>query len=406
VHSRPVDFVNRDGHRLSARLDEPLGQTRAHALFAHCFTCSKNLNAVRQVSRELADAGIAVVRFDFTGLGQSGGDFADTNFSSNLEDLIDAAAMMERELAAPSLLVGHSLGGAAVLRVASELESVAAVATIGAPSEPTHVQKLLRPALPELQRQGIAQVELAGRTFAVKQQFLDDLEEHAMVESVGRLGAALLVMHAPQDATVGIDNAASIFKAAKHPKSFVSLDTADHMLSKVEDAVYVGKAIASWADRYLPAAPPAPVDERWPALIQGPQRRFVTTMYIEGHTVLGDEPKPMGGDELAPSPYGYLLGALGECTAMTLRIYADRKKIPLLRADVRLSHGRVHAKDSDAVEGKAKMEVIEREITLIGDELTPEQRQRLLTIADKCPVHRTLTGELHVQTRLTEPESR
>ena len=385
------------GPALSARLDLPLrGHPRGYALFAHCFTCSKNLNAVIQVSRTLVHAGWAVLRFDFTGLGDSEGEFAETDFSSNVEDLVAAARWLEDTHRGPRLLIGHSLGGAAVLRAAAELDSVTAVATVGAPGHPEHVKRLLASDEEEIEREGKARVTLAGRTFTIRRDFLRDLEEQPMRQAIARLRRALLVMHAPRDETVGVDNAARIFDAAKHPKSFVSLDDADHLLTREEDAEFVGSVITAWAERYLPPVDAAPEHED--VVAWGPERGFRTELTVGPHVVVADEPPSLGGSDRGPTPYGYLLAGLGACTVMSLRMYADRKKWPLEQAVAQLSHEKVHARDVPGVaESAGKIDRIERKVHLRGP-LSDEQRARLIEIADKCPVHRTLESPTVVVT--------
>ncbi len=407
MQTRALTFDNGRGQQLAARLDLPAGPCRGHAVFAHCFTCSKNLLASAAVSRALADSGYAVLRFDFTGLGSSEGEFANTGFSSDVADLIAAGRMLEREHRAPQLLVGHSLGGAAVLRAAASLPSVRAVATIGAPAHPEHVARMLTGAREEIETQGHAQVELAGRCFTITRSFLEDLGQQPMREAIATLGRALLVMHAPGDQTVGIDNASQIYAAARHPKSFISLDDADHLLSSRADAEFAGSIIGNWAARYLDPLP-VPSDAPAPArgeevVVRGPTKGFATQIDAGGHPIVADEPRSMGGTDTGAGPYGLMLAGLGACTAMTLRVYADRKGWPLLRADVRLRHDKIHARDCEQTEGKPprKLDRIERRLDLHGD-LSPEQRARLLEIADRCPVHRTLTSEIRIETTLEQ----
>ncbi len=415
VQSVRLTFDNGRGEQLAARLDRPLrDRPRGYAVFAHCFTCSKNLGAAVHLSRKLVEHGWGVLRFDFTGLGDSEGAFEDTHFSSNIEDLIAAAQWLEREYEPPRLLVGHSLGGAAVLRAAASLPSVTAVATIGAPSRPDHVLKLLEDEVETAQREGSATVVLAGRTFTIKRAFLDDVRGQAMQEAIGALGRALLILHAPGDATVGIDNASEIFQAARHPKSFVSLDDADHLLTRPPDAHFAADIIAAWADRYLPRGQ-EPTSASDDVIAWGPVRGFTTELTVGEQSLLADEPTEFGGADLGPSPYGYLLGALGSCTVMTLRMYADRKGWPLTQAVCHLRHAKVHAHDCEACEStadakakpkaNAKIDRIERRIELRGD-LDDAQRERLMQIADRCPVHRTLTeGHVTVVTQMAQPEA-
>lgn len=248
-----TEFLGSDGHKLAARIDSPDGPVLAFALFAHCFTCGKDVFAASRIAQALTDHGIAVLRFDFTGLGASEGEFANTNFSSNLADLIGAANHLRESYLAPALLIGHSLGGAAVLAAAGDIPEVRAIVTIGAPSDPAHVSGLFRDQLEEIEANGEAQVQLSGRPFRIKRQFLVDASEHNLTEKIAHLRKALLVMHSPIDKTVDIANALQIFTAAKHPKSFISLDDADHLLSRKSDAIYVAKMIAAWSGRYIEA---------------------------------------------------------------------------------------------------------------------------------------------------------
>ncbi|MEM7113697.1 MAG: alpha/beta fold hydrolase [Chloroflexota bacterium] len=399
---KKLTIHNEAGQKLGARLDLPVdGQPAAFAVFAHCFTCGKNLRAINHISRALTASGLAVLRFDFTGLGESEGDFADTNFSSNVADLVAAANYLAREFEAPQLLVGHSLGGAAVLMAAQHLPSVTAVVTIGAPCNPDHVTHLVESSRAEIEVTGQAEVLLAGRKFTIKKQFLDDLAQQKMTAVIANLRRALLVCHAPLDSTVGVDNAAHIFLSAKHPKSFVSLDDADHLLTKRDAAAYVGSMIATWASKYITAKPPQPAataaENNWVAVRTGSTFR-TEIRSRSGHTVIADEPIQLGGTNLGPNPYDYLLAALGSCTSITLRMYADRKKWPLTSVTVRLTHDKIHAADCAACEsGKGRIDYIVRELELEGP-LDDKQRQRLVEIADKCPVHRTLHNEIVVNT--------
>lgn len=401
-----LKFSNADGEKLAARLDLPLdGEPKAYALFAHCFTCSKNLKAIGNISRALTREGIAVLRFDFTGLGESEGDFADTNFSSNVDDLIAAADFLESEYQAPQLLIGHSLGGAAVVQAAAKISSVEAVTTINSPCHPADVMKLLDSAQDEIEEMGEAEVVLAGRKFTIRKQFLDDLEETRMKETIENLRKALLILHSPVDNIVGIDNAADIFQAAKHPKSFVSLDDADHLLSEEEDSLYAGTVIAAWARRYidLPLVDKEKIDLTDNRVVaETGESGMFTEIVANGHPLVSDEPEKAGGTDLGPSPYELLAAALGACTSMTLRMYADKKEIPLEKVVVRLKHNKVHAEDCrDCETREGRIDRIEREIELFG-ELDDDQRQRMLEIADKCPVHRTLQSEIVVDSRLKE----
>jgi putative redox protein len=402
MQKKSVTFENEAGETLSGILDLPLGPPRAYALFAHCFTCSKNLRAATNISAALTDAGFAVLRFDFTGLGQSEGDFADTNFSSNVDDLTSAARFLEDNYEAPGLLLGHSLGGTAVLQAAHDIPSTAAVATIGSPADPSHVGHLLAPAAEALERDGVAEVNLGGRPFRMKRQFLDDIQRQPMPESLGRLRKPVMILHAPLDMIVELDNASQLFAAAKHPKSFVSLDKADHLLTNETDSRYAGGVIAAWAARYIPQTEDpalAPIPEG-SVLARTEIGGFRTDIQAGPHHLVADEPASYGGTELGPTPYGLLSAALAACTTMTLRMYANHKRLDLRSASVHVTHKKVHAEAcTDCESDKGNVDVFDRELILDGD-LTEEQRQRMLEIADRCPVHRTLHSEVKVRTKL------
>ncbi|MDG4719475.1 bifunctional alpha/beta hydrolase/OsmC family protein [Thalassospira aquimaris] len=399
-----LTFEGAHGAELAARLDLPVGPVRAYALFAHCFTCSKDLTAARKIAQSLTLQGIGVLRFDFTGLGGSGGDFSSTNFTSNLEDLRRAADFLRHEFAAPKLLIGHSLGGAAVLAVADSVPEATAIATIGAPADVEHVTHNFADYLADIDRDGQAEVSLGGRPFVIKRQFVDDLRNHSIEKSLAKLHKALLVLHAPMDQTVGIENAGRIYDAAKHPKSFVSLDDADHLLRNPDDAEYVATVIAAWATRYIPQN-----DESVPEPAEGVVVRetglgkFQSMVVAGQHRMIADEPENVGGFDSGPSPYDFLSSALGACTVMTLRLYADQKQIPLDAIRVEVRHAKVHADDCAECAGKpvpksGKIDRFERLITLHGD-FTDDVRARLLEIADKCPVHRTLEASSVIVTQ-------
>lgn len=396
-----IKFKNRSGHHLAARIELPLDQNpKAYALFAHCFTCNKNLTAITNISRSLTAAGIGVLRFDFTGLGESEGDFADTNFSSNVDDLIEAANYLDNNYQPAQIIIGHSLGGAAVLLAAAKLPSIKAVITIGAPSSPPHVRHLLQDGLEEIKEKGEARVLLAGRTFTIKKQFLDDLEAVHMKEVVEGLGKALLILHSPQDDTVSINNAAEIYKMARHPKSFVTLDGADHLLTRKEDSLYAGQLIASWSSRYVEFQDHDQLETDKQVITRTGSQGYTTQIKAGKHYLVADEPLSVGGKDLGTTPYGLLLAALGSCTGITLRMYADRKQWPLEGIDVHLEHFKAHNADCEDSQSKTGyIDHINREILLEGP-LDNSQRQRLLEIADRCPVHKTLHNEIKVQTRL------
>lgn len=397
-----VRFPGSLGAELDARLDMPALPPRAFALFAHCFTCSKESKAATYVSLALAEQGIAVLRFDFTGLGGSGGDFADTGFSSNVADLIAATDWLRENHGAPAILIGHSLGGAAVLAAAGRIPEVRAVATIAAPYEPAHVKGLLKSSVEEIAATGEAEVELAGRRFRIRRDFLEDLESQSQRQAIAALRRPLLVMHSPVDDTVAIDNATGIFTAAKHPKSFVSLDTADHLLTRREDARYAAAVLAAWASRYVPLADRHRIEGQAGEVVVAETRegRFTQTIAAAGHALRADEPESAGGLGSAPGPYDLVLAGLGACTSMTIRMYADLKKLPLERVTVRLRHEKIHASDcADCETREGKVDRIERVIELEGA-LDEPARAKLLEIAGKCPVHRTLHSEVAIPTRL------
>jgi len=403
-NTEKVEFPGASGESLSARLDSPIAPPIAYALFAHCFTCSKDTRAAAYVAAALAERGIACLRFDFTGLGGSGGDFANTNFSSNRADLVAAVDFLRRRYRAPALLIGHSLGGAAVLAAAREVPEAVGVATIAAPADPAHVLALI-PKRDEIERTGEAEVVLGGRTFRIRRQLLDDLAGQRPDETLRNLGKALLVMHSPRDDTVTIDNAARIFQAALHPKSFVSLDPADHLLTRREDAAYAGHVIAAWAERFLRSTGPAAPDPVAGKVVVRETRegKFTQLVAAGRHVLRVDEPVSAGGLDSGPSPYDLLLAALGGCTSMTVRLYADLKGLPLERVEVELKHDKIHAADcADCETREGKVDRIERVIRLEGA-LDAAQRAKLLEIANRCPVHRTLHSEVTVATRLTEP---
>jgi len=397
-----VTFTNPQGQTLSGRLELPADQyPHNFALFAHCFTCNKNLGAVRNISRGLTSQGFAVLRFDFTGLGESEGDFADTNFSGNVEDLIAAANFLSKEYQAPTLLVGHSLGGAAAIFAGAQIDTIKAVTTIGAPANPEHVKHLLKSELQEIENTGMATVNLSGRDFTIKKQFLDDLETKSLPEVAKQLNKALLVMHSPQDTTVGIKNAEEIYHAAKHPKSFITLEGADHLLMRKEDSIYAGKVIAGWSSRYIDIPETTKISSNHNVVASlGNDEGYTTQMKIGNHYMLADEPESVGGNDFGPSPYEYVSAGLSACTAMTIKMYVNRKGWDLQHIEVHTSYSKAHAVDCENCEDPAaKIDTFEREIKLDGN-LDEKQITRILQIADKCPVHKTLHSETQVLTKL------
>jgi putative redox protein len=401
MNIQKVAFLNPYKEKLVGRLELPLNQKPHNfAIFAHCFTCNKNLSAVKNISRELTANGFGVLRFDFTGLGESDGDFENTNFSGNVDDLISAADFLAKNYAAPTVLVGHSLGGTAAIFAASKIDSIKAVATIGAPSNPKHVQNLLHSNLDEIKANGIAKVNLGGREFTIKKQFLDDLEMQSIPNLAKNLEKALLIMHSPQDTTVEIKNAESIYVAAKHPKSFVSIDGADHLLMKKEDSIYVGNVISNWAKRYINI----PTTERLKTKHQviaslDTSDGFSTQMKVGNHYMMADEPTSYGGNDFGPSPYELVSAGLSACTAMTIQMYAKRKNWHIENVEVHTSYEKTHALDcNDCDNTSSKIDVFNREIKFTGA-LEEKQVKRLLQIADKCPVHKTLHAAVKVLTK-------
>ena len=400
-------FTGEGGHQLAAALELPDGEPAAYALFAHCFTCGKDTLAAKRISVALAGKGIAVLRFDFTGLGSSEGEFANSTFSSNVADLVHAADHLRRQRKAPTLLIGHSLGGAAILAAAGKVPEAKAVVTIAAPSDPVHVTGLFKEHIENIRTQGEVEVSLAGRPFRIKREFLDDVAEHELMTDITGLHKALLVMQSPVDDTVGIDNATKIFVAAKHPKSFVSLDHADHLLTKPADALYAADVIAAWASRYIDATTPAKttdaVDQPRRVVVQETRKsKFNQLITVGPHHLVADEPVAAGGEDAGPGPYDFLLAGLGACTSMTMRLYADRKSLPLDRVTVTLKHSKIYAKDCAECETRDGMlDQIERDIAIDGA-LDAEQRKKLMEIADKCPVHRTLTSEIRIVTKAVD----
>jgi len=398
-------FKNSAGNALAARLDLPDGPHLATAIFAHCFTCSKDIHAARRIAGCLAAMGIAVLRFDFTGLGHSDGEFANTTFTSNVDDLVAAADYLTDRQMAPQILIGHSLGGAAVLRAAGRIDSVKAVATIGAPFDPDHVTHNFGDALDRIRSDGSAEVDLGGRSFRIGKAFVEDVQASKLAPAIAGLKRALLVLHAPRDEVVGIDNATRIFMAAKHPKSFVTLDTADHLITGPRDADYAAEVIAAWVGRYVPLSPPAPppgAPEGVVRVAEADPDGFLQDVTVGArHRLVADEPEAYGGTDQGLSPYGFLAAGLGACTSMTIRMYARRKGWKLSHVSVDVTHDKVHAQDAGQTNGGPgeKIDRFTRLVRLEGD-LSDDQRVRLMEIADKCPVHRTLERGAQIDTAM------
>ncbi|MEQ6884750.1 bifunctional alpha/beta hydrolase/OsmC family protein [Salicola sp. Rm-C-2C1-2] len=396
-----IEFQCRNGLTLKGTIELPPGGIwQATAIFAHCFTCGSQVRAARTITAALAGAGFAVLRFDFTGLGESEGEFTETNFSSNLDDLEDAASWLSEHYAAPQLLVGHSLGGSAALAVAERLDSVRAIATIGAPASPDHVLKQFGKDLERIEENGSAEVDLAGRPFRIRKDFIDDARNHNLTDRLHNLRRALLVMHAPHDRTVSIDNAEQIYTAALHPKSFISLDDADHLLSRRADAQYVAQVVSAWAARFLePETTPAPEGAR---VTGRTEDGFLCRIQAGPHELVADEPKSNGGTDSGPDPYGLLASSLGTCTVMTINMYARHKELAVERVTCEVSHRKIHAQDCEACETESgKVDELVRHIAIEGD-VTEEQRQRMFQIAGRCPVHQTLNNEIRMHDELVE----
>ena len=407
-----VIFHNKSGQKLVGRLELPANQLpHNYVLFAHCFTCTvskylfivENLLSIKNISKSLTSSGFGVLRFDFTGLGESEGDFADTNFSGNVEDLIAAAEHLSNTHKAPTLLIGHSLGGAAVLLAAAEIASIKAIATIAAPSNPVHVKRLLKSNIEEINLNGKALVNIGGRDFTIKKQFLEDLENRTISQTVKELRKPILILHSPQDQTVAIKNAEEIYIAAHHPKSFISLDGADHLLSDKKDSTYAGNVISGWAQRYLDIPQDKSINSEHQAVVSlDDHEGFSTSMKVGNHYMIADEPEEFGGNDFGPSPYELVSAGLAACTAMTIQMYVKRKGWDLKNVEVHSSFSKSHAEDCQDCESPgAKIDTFHRELKLTGS-VDEKQTQRILNIANKCPVHKTLHSEIQVITKIID----
>lgn len=405
--TRKVEFTNSEGHKLAARLELPEGEAaRSFALFAHCFTCSKNLTAVKNISRALNQKGIGVLRFDFTGLGESEGEFSDSSFSSNVEDLMAACRWMDGNAMAPEILIGHSLGGAAVVFASSQMDDIKAVVTIGAPSDPTHVQHLFGSDIKDIHEKGKAEVTIAGRSFIIKEEFLKDLESKNMKRVLHNLDRPLLIMHSPVDEVVSVNNAAEIYKAARHPKSYISLDAMDHLMSSKEDSLYAGNIIATWVSRYVrrTVRSQTKVSEINGVSATLGTEGFTTSIFNGRHHFIADEPREVGGEDLGPSPYELLSAGLAACSVMTLQMYARRKKWDLKEVHVEIEHFKDYAHDDEEYENKdARIDHLHKVFRFEGN-LSSEQKQRLLEIAERCPVNKTLKSDIHIASALESPD--
>ncbi|MBS3738419.1 bifunctional alpha/beta hydrolase/OsmC family protein [Mesohalobacter halotolerans] len=405
MKSKKVKFKNKNEEELVGRLDLPVDKRiHSYCIFAHCFTCNKNLKAIKNISDGLTSSGFGVLRFDFTGLGQSDGAFEDTDFSHNVDDLIAASKFLEDHYEAPILIIGHSLGGTASIFAAHQLDHIKAYVTIGSPFQPEHVSKLLESKMDEIQSEGKAKVNVGGRSFTIKKDFLEDLQKNKIDEFLGDLKKPYLIFHSPQDEIVGVKNAELLYKNAHHPKSFVSLDGADHLMSNPKDSLYVGQVISSWASRYLDVFEKEKELKTKHQVVASLDQNddFTTEMALGSHRMQADEPEDFGGKNLGPNPYELVSGGLAACTAMTIQMYAKRKKWPVENVEVHINHKKDHCDDCKNINDKnSKIDIFERDLILKGD-LDDKQRQRLLEIANKCPVHKTLHSEVEVKTKLLD----
>lgn len=402
--NQKLEITSSRGHKLYATLELPTNQRpHAYAIFAHCFTCSSTLIAAKNISRSLTNHGFGVVRFDFTGLGRSGGQFSDSHFSGNVQDLIDVHAYLKEHYMAPKLLVGHSLGGAAVIDAASQLDDVEAVATVGAPSSVEHTKKHFSHRIDEIPEKGEIEVDIGGRPFKINKEFVEGFESTDLLKVVHDLRKPILIMHAPFDKTVGIQSAQDLFLNAFHPKSFVSLDGADHLLTDKHDSIYVGDVIGSWVKRYFPIDNQTALDTKNEQLVGHLnliEDNFTTSIQTASHHLTADEPTDVGGDDFGPSPYDLLSASLAACTAMTLKLYAQRKEWNLEEVYVYISHSKRHINDLGEENEKGRyLDHISKKLEMIGG-LTEEQKEKLKEIASKCPVHKTLKSEVLIETSL------
>lgn len=405
MKSQKVTFKNKNKEELIGRLDLPVDKhTHSYVIFAHCFTCNKNLKAIKNISDGLTSNGFGVLRFDFTGLGQSHGAFEDTDFSHNVDDLLAASQFLETNYQAPILIIGHSLGGTASIFAAHQINHIKALVTIGSPFQPEHVGKLLESKMDKIQKEGKAQVNVGGRSFTIKKDFLDDLQKNKIDDFIGDLKKPFLIFHSPQDQIVDVKNAELLYKNAHHPKSYVSLDGSDHLMSKPKDSKYVGEVIASWASRYLNVQDKEKELKTKHQVVASLDHEddFTAKMALGSHKMNADEPHDFGGKNLGPNPYEFVSGGLAACTAMTIQMYAKRKKWKVDNVEVHINHKKDHCKDCGNVDNKkSKIDVFERDIILKGD-LDDKQRQRLKEIANKCPVHKTLHADVEIKTKLID----
>lgn len=405
-----LKIVNKAGEKLAAHLVIPADeQINNIAIFAHCFTCSSSLFVVKNISNELIEKGISVLNFDFTGLGHSEGDFSETNFSNNISDLEDVNSFLTETYIAPTILIGHSLGGAAAIIAASQLENIKAVVSIAAPSYVKHITRHFQNFDEIIKEKGHAMLSIGGRPFTIRKQFIDDLEKHNLEEVVKGLRKPIMIMHSPQDNIVDIENAGRLYNNAFHPKSFISLDGADHLVRNKKDAAYIANVIASWVERYVPIAANGTNEAIMLKNVDGEQVLvyhetsvpYTNHIYTKTQHILGDEPIDFGGNDLGLSPYELLIAAIGSCTTLTLKLYAKRKEWDLREVYVYLSYAKKHAEEIENREPEAmgKLDFIRKKLKLVGN-LSEEQIIKLKEIASKCPVHKTVAGKVYFETEL------
>ena len=399
-----LEITNKKGLKLQAYLELPANQKPNNfAIFAHCFSCNSNFKATKNISRSLTNHGFGVLRFDFTGLGKSEGEFADSHFSANVEDLIDVHNYLETHYKAPSLLIGHSLGGAAVIVAASKLKNIKAVATVGAPATVGHVTHLFSHEPEDISEKGAIEVNIGGRPFKINEDFVADFSKTDLPKIIKELRKPILVMHAPFDKIVGIENAHEMYHNAHHPKSFVSLDAADHLLTKSSDSIYVGNMIGAWAKRYFEPEQNNMISsegEQLVAHLNILEDNFTTSIQTKKHSFIADEPENVGGDDFGPSPYDFLSAGLAACTVMTLKLYAERKKWDLQEVFVYITYSKKHRDDLDIDADKpTRFDHLQKKLKFIGN-LDEKQKQRLKEIAAKCPVHKTLQSKIIIETEI------
>jgi len=389
-----LKFPNENGETLTAILEFPVtGKPTSFALFAHCFTCSKNYNTATNISHQLANVNIATLRFDFTGLGENFTSQEVESFSKNINDLVTASKYLEENFGKPEILIGHSLGGTAAILASQHISSVKAIITIGAPADMDQISSLILKSENQASKD---QVKVGDTPFIINKEFLEDLKNHRTKDILAKSRNAMLIMHSPQDKVVSIDNATDLYTNSFHPKSFISLDGANHMLTDQKDSVYAGKVMASWLGKYLELETRLTLETEKQAVVRTGKEKYYTEIKTGNHHLIADEPQHMHGQDLGPSPYDLLVSALGACTSMTLQMYAGRKEWDLQDVRVHVQHTKEHVQDSQS--SKGMMDKITRDIELFGD-LDEEQRKRLMEIANRCPVHRTLEGQVTIGTK-------